>query len=171
MDQGGELYKNQKGCKIFEKRGFAVYPTGPDASHQKDPVERAHCTVAKGMRSFLLGSSVPIKCWPYAYKHYLQMTNDMPSCGKSESPVSIVTGQRENFTRLATFGCRIWVRPTRPHGHQKRGTLHTDSCRGIFLGFRPNITRNIEHYDQETHQVKIASNFRFDEGFNDLPVN
>ena len=61
MDQGGELYKNPKVRKIFEKRGFAVYPTGTDASHQNGPVERAHCTVAKDMRSFLLSSSVPIK--------------------------------------------------------------------------------------------------------------
>ena len=34
MDQGGEHYKNPKVRKIFEKCGFAVYPTGTDASHQ-----------------------------------------------------------------------------------------------------------------------------------------
>ena len=60
MDQGGELYKKPKVRKIVKKRGFAVYPTGTDASHQNGPVERAHRTVAKGMHLFLLGSSAPI---------------------------------------------------------------------------------------------------------------
>ena len=43
--------------------------------------------------------------------------------------------------------------------------------KGIFLGFLPNTTRNIEYYDKETHWVKSASNFRFNEGFNNLPLN
>ena len=79
------------------------------------------------------------------------MTNAMPSRGKSESHVSIVTGQQENFTRLATFGCRVWVRPPRPLFRRKRGKLHIDSKRGIFLGFLSNTTRNIEYYDEEIH--------------------
>ena len=33
MDQGGELYNNPKVRKIFEKRGFAIHPTGADALH------------------------------------------------------------------------------------------------------------------------------------------
>ena len=65
----------------------------------------------------------------------------------------------------------MWVRPPHPHGCQKRGKFHADSRRGIFFSFYPNMTRNIEYYNEETHQVKIASNFRFDEGFNDLPVD
>ena len=71
MDQGGELYNNPKVRKIFEKRGFAIHPTGADASHQNGLVKRAHRTVAKGMRSFLVSSGAPIKFWPYAFKHYL----------------------------------------------------------------------------------------------------
>ena len=62
------------------------------------------------------------------------MTSVLPSCGKNESPVSMVTGQQENFTRLATFGCRVWVRPPRPADRRKRGKLHADSQKGIFLG-------------------------------------
>ena len=33
MDQGGELYSNQSVRKIFEKRGFAIHPTGTVPSH------------------------------------------------------------------------------------------------------------------------------------------
>ena len=42
MDQGEELYNNPKVRKLFEKRGFAIHPTGANASHQNGPVERAH---------------------------------------------------------------------------------------------------------------------------------
>ena len=65
----------------------------------------------------------------------------------------------------------MWVRPPCPAGRCKRGKLHADSQKDIFLGFRPNTTHDIEYYNEETHQVKIASNFRFDEGFNDLPLD
>ena len=92
---------------MFEKRGFAIYPTGVDASHQNGPVEPAHRTITKDIHSFLLGSSAPIKLWPYVSKRHLQITNAIPSCGKSESPVSIVISQLKNFTCLATFGCRV----------------------------------------------------------------
>ena len=42
MDQGGELYNNPKVRKVFEKRGFAIYPTGADASHQNGPVRQSY---------------------------------------------------------------------------------------------------------------------------------
>ena len=107
MDQGGKLFNNPKVCTLFEKHGFAIHPTGADASHQNGPVKQAHCTVAKRMRSFLVGSSVSIKFLPHVFKHYLEMTNVMPSCGKNESPVSMATGQRDNFTRIAIFGYQV----------------------------------------------------------------
>ena len=69
MDQGGKLFNNPKVRKLFEERGFAIHPTGADACHQNGPVKQAHRTVSKEMRSFLVGSSAPIKFWPYAFKH------------------------------------------------------------------------------------------------------
>ena len=120
VNQGRKLCNNPKVWKIFEKCAFAVYLTGADASHQNGPVECAHCTVAKGMRSFLVSSGCPIKFWPYAFKHHLRMMNALLSRGKDESPVYMVTGQRENFTCIATFGCHVWVRPPRPLGRWKK---------------------------------------------------
>ena len=95
----------------------------------------------------------------------------MPSRGKYESPVSMVTSQQEKFTLISTFGCRVWVQPFCPASLRKRGKFHADSQIGIFLGFCPSTTRNKEYYDEEIHQVKIASNFRFDEEFTNLPLN
>ena len=93
MDQGGELYNNPKVQTIFEKRGFAFHPTKADASYQNSSVERDHCTISKEMQIILVGSSTLIKFCPYAFKHYLQMTNVLPLRAKNKSPVSMVTDE------------------------------------------------------------------------------
>ena len=65
----------------------------------------------------------------------------------------------------------MWARPPRPHGRRAKGKFHADSRKGLFLGYCADTTRNIYYYDVDTHQVKISANFRFDEGFNDLPLS
>ena len=135
MDQGGELYRNPKVCTIFRRSGFKIHPTGTDGSHQNGPVERAHRTTAKGIRSFLLGAALPSKFWPYAFTHHLRMQNALPSKGKSQSPLMMAFNKKENFKHLFTFGCRIWVRPPRPNNRRQKGKLHCDSRKGIFLGY------------------------------------
>ena len=42
--------------------------------------------------------------------------------------------------------------------------------KGIFLGYIPHTDQLILWYDCETERVKIASHCKFDEGFNDLPI-
>lgn len=169
MDQGGELFRNPKVRKIFEKRGFKIHPTGTDASHQNGPVERAHRTVAKGIQALLIGSNLDPKFWPYEFRHYIRLRNSYPSRNQVDSPIYLAFKLREIFQHLTTFGCRVWARPTQPHGRRARGKLHADSRKGLFLGYCADTTRNIYYFDVDTHRIKIASNFRFDEGFNNLP--
>ena len=71
MDQGGELYKNPRVCKMFEQQGFKIYPTGADASHQNVPVQLTHRSIIKGVCSFLIDANLPVKFWPYALYHTL----------------------------------------------------------------------------------------------------
>ena len=99
------------------------------------------------------------------------MQNVLPSRRKSASPLFLAFKKKENFKNLATFGCRVWVRPPRLNNRRKKGKLHADSRKGIFLGYKIGTTRNIKWFDPETNRVKSASNFRFDEMYNDLPVN
>ena len=40
----------------------------------------------------------------------------------------------------------------------------------IFLGYIPHSDQLIFWYDCETERVKIASHCKFDEGFNDMPI-
>lgn len=98
------------------------------------------------------------------------MQNAFPSRGQSASHLFLTFNKKENFKNLATFGCRVWVYPPRPSNRRKKGKLHADSRKGIFLGFKPGTTCNILWYDPETNRVKSSSNFRFDKMFHDLPM-
>ena len=60
LDQGGELYGSPDVRNLFTKFGYDIRVTGADTSCQNAPVERAHQTVADGIRALLIGSNVPI---------------------------------------------------------------------------------------------------------------
>jgi hypothetical protein len=167
LDQGGELYHNPEVYRLFKRFGYDVRPTGADASNQNGPVERGHLTVSNAIRALLLGASMDIKFWPYAFHHWLRIDNSLPSRDQLHSPYRIATGTIDDFSAFRTFGCRVWVRPP---GRRKAKFL-PNSRKGVFLGFLPNTTKNIVWYDPETNRVKTAKHARFDEGMNDLPTD
>ena len=167
LDQGGELYNNPAVRKLFEEFNYDVRPTGADASNQNGPVERAHLTVANGVRSLLHGADLDPRFWPYAFHHYLRITNALPSRDQDKSPLTIATGKVDDFSQFRTFGCRVWVRPP----GRRPAKFRNNSRKGIFLGFLPNTTKNIIWFDPETSRVKLAKHARFDEGMNDLPFD
>ena len=75
MDQGGELFGNPDVRNLFERHGYAIRPTGADASHQNGPVERSHRYVGDAVRAFLSGANLDVKFWPYAFYHHLCISN------------------------------------------------------------------------------------------------
>jgi len=171
MDQGGELFRNPDICNLFSKFQYAVHPTGADSSHQNGSVERAHRTVGCTIRALLIGANLDIKFWPYAFYHMLRISNAIPErhlqdSTNTASPLYLATGRKEDFSRLRTFGCRIWVRPP----GRRSAKFLANSRKGIFLGFARHTTRNMLWYDVLTTRVKLASHARFDEGMNDLPL-
>ena len=68
---------------------------------------------------------------------------------------------------MKTFGCQIHVRP--PGIRSKY--FKDDTRQGIFPGYVPHTDCLFTWYDEGTHQVKIATHAKFDEGFNDLPID
>ena len=75
-------------------------------------------------------------------------------------------GRRDNFKNLKYFGSRLWCRPP----GDRDTNFRSNSRKGLFLGFLPDTTKNIFYYDQESNCIKKTSHFRFNEGFNDLPL-
>lgn len=133
------MYQNPKVCSLFERHGYDVHPTGADASNQNGPVEQSHQTIGNALRSMLSGAGLDAKFWPYAFKHFLRITNALRSAGRDLSPYEMTQGRQDDFTRFRTFGARVWVRPPglRP------GKLPIHDRKGIFLSFLPGTTKNI----------------------------
>ena len=98
MDQGGELFQSPEIVRLFKQFGYAICPTGADSSNQNGPVERGHLVVENACRAFLSGANLPAKFWPYAFHHWLQINNCLPSCDQSMSPLEMATGKQHDFS-------------------------------------------------------------------------
>jgi len=76
MDQGGELYRSKAIRDLFEKEfGYEIRVTGTGAHLQNGLVERANQTMDKAIRAMLIGAGLPLKFWPYAFRHFLHIKN------------------------------------------------------------------------------------------------
>ena len=128
MDQGGELYQNPAIWQLFKQHGYELKPTGADASNQNGPIECAHLTIANVIHAMLHGANLDVKFWPYAFHHYLQIKNSLPSKDQSKSLIMLVMGWIDDFSSFCTFGCHVWVHP--PGCHQAKFWTH--SRKGIF---------------------------------------
>ena len=99
----------------------------------------------------------------------MRLSNAFPEARKDKSPVQLANPscKAEDLSSLRTFGCQTWVKP--PGARDAK--LVPNSQKGIFLGYVPYTTRTILLYDVATHKVKIATHAKFDEGFNDFPMD
>jgi Reverse transcriptase (RNA-dependent DNA polymerase)/GAG-pre-integrase domain len=163
MDQGGDLAKCREITTIFRNAGYQIEITGAGNSAQNGPVERPHQTIAEGIRALLYGADLEPTFWPYAFQHFLRLSNMMPHAGHKTTPYEILYSRPPDLSRLRTFGCRVYVRP--PGDRPAKLAPHVD--RGIFLGYQQTF-QNIIYYDLATKQIKINTHARFDEGMNDL---
>ena len=115
----------------------------------------------------LFGAGLPVKFWSYAFRHVLCIRNALPHRGQDKSPIEFAYKQKDNFKNLKTFGCCIHVHPSGIHSKH----FKDDTRQGIFLGYVPHTDCLFTLYHEGTHQVKIATHAKFDEGFNDLPID
>ena len=116
------------------------------------------------MRTLLEGSSLPALFWPFAFYHFLRLSNCTIHDGHDRTPFEICNGCPPDLRLLRTFGCRVYVQPP----GQRPSKLASHVSKGIFLGYA-KTWQNILWHDPATNRIKIATHTRFDEGMNDLP--
>jgi len=122
----------------------------------------------KAIRAMLIGAGLPVKFWPYAFRHFLRIKNlALPRRESTESARQKLHGEKDDLRSLRTFGCRLWVKIL---AWQNRAKCIQDTKKGIFLGHRTNTLKNVVWYDPLTDGVKHGYHVCFDEGFNDLPL-
>ena len=92
IDHGGELYKSMAIRDLFEREfHFSVCPTGTEAHHPNDAIERSTQTVDNTIRATLYGAGLPIKFWTFAFYHYLRVKN--AALPRRELPQSVFRRQ------------------------------------------------------------------------------
>lgn len=78
-----------------------------------------------------------------------------------------MTGKKDNLKNLFTFGC--WVFVYLPC--IRKESFKQDAQQRIFVGYVPHTDHLILWYDEGSSQVKISTQAKFEEGFNNLPVD
>ena len=101
------------------------------------------------------------------FNYLLQIPNALQHYGQYHSPLHSAHGRKDDFKNLKTFGCRIRIQ--QPGVCNKR--FHQDARQGIFLSYVPHTDKLFVWYDENSERVKIAIHAKFDEGFNDLPID
>jgi hypothetical protein len=158
MDLGSELSLSHKVDQVFKKYRYAVERTALNSSVMNAPIERAHQTVADGIRTLLGGANLELQYWTYAFYHYLKIYNRAPHGDDNISPYKKCTGIKPDFSKMRTFGCLVTILD---NNKCKMGKADYLSCHGIFLGFT-NTFKQI-HYKDETGHIKTALHVIFDE--------
>ena len=87
MHQGGELFNNLDVKNLLQPFGYTIHPTGADTSHQNEPVEQAHRTLANSIQAMLTGSKLDIKFFLYALYHAIRLSNSFPEPSSINSPI------------------------------------------------------------------------------------
>ena len=95
------------------------------------------------------------------------MRNLIPGAGQTASPIFLSTGKKENFHNLCVFGCRVIVPPL----GSKKAQFARKAKIGVFLGYVANTSRVFYWFDIKSQRVKIGTHMKFDEGFNNLPLD
>ena len=153
--------------KLFCKYKYRIFPSGSDTSCFNGAMERAHRTIATSVRAILFSTNLPVKFWPLAFHHKICIQNSIPYCRQSASPLFLTTSKKDNFTKFQTFSCRVHVRSSgvrsKPFKNKAR--------QGIFLGYVPSSSCVIIWFNESSKRVKFATHAKFDEGFNNLPVD
>ena len=161
----GELGNNREVVTLFERAGYTVQLTGPDASSMNGPVERRHQDIGNALRAMLHGAGLDFKFWPYAFHHHLRIHNLCPpSDGSQPSPYEICSGHPfKDYLSLRMFGSCVYVQPP----GRRPSKLQLYASIGLFLGY--SRTQSVILFlDETTSQVKTAQHFRFDEAHNDM---
>jgi len=105
MDQGGELCRSKVIRDLFEKEfDYEMRVTGTGAHHQNGLVERANQTMDNAIRAMLIGAGLPVKFWPYAFRHFLRIKNlALPRRDSAESAHQKPHGEKDNLGLLRTL--------------------------------------------------------------------
>ena len=131
-DQGTE-FKNSTVDAFMRAHGVTRQFSTPHTPEQNSKIERLHRTLNEKARALLAASTLPPGYWPEAYLAACFLRNQLPTEGRSQTPLELFLGVRPDLSTLKVFGCRVHVRVRPKHKLDFRSVV------GRLVGF-------IEHH-------------------------
>ena len=111
----------------------------------------------------LQGTYVAMHLWDHAFYHIIRTSNHLLYGSDTKTHRTQVTRAKAYISRLRTFGCRVWVRPSSKHD----SILATHINKGFVLGYTSTM-KNMYYLDMDTNRIKTTTHCIFDEGMIDL---
>jgi hypothetical protein len=60
-------------------------------------------SVAGAMGAMIVGAGPDLKCWPFAFDHFLRITIATPSRDHAKTPFETLYGMKEDLSKFRTF--------------------------------------------------------------------
>jgi transposase InsO family protein len=128
-DNGGE-YKSREFAQYCNENGIHHWYTLPYSSFQNGVAERMNRTLVEMTRCLLNAANMPARYWSDAVKHSATIRNLVLSTDKTEIPYVLFLEQAPDYSRLHTFGQKVYVLIPK----EKRNKLSPTSRVCTYLG-------------------------------------
>jgi hypothetical protein len=141
------LFKDD--CK---KKNQQLTFCGVNAHFQNGRAEKKIRDLQDATRTSLLHAmrkwpdAININLWPYAMRYAMDVHNALPSKGKEDSPLELLTGVKRKIPmhQFHHFGCPTYVLDSNLQGGKRGNMKWKERARvGINLGFSPQHARSV----------------------------
>lgn len=121
--------------------------------------ERTACSLLDKARSMAFQSKLPAHLWPEAVSTANYLINRTATrANAGTTPYERLTGRKPSLHHLKIFGCRTFVRNTKPS--LSKWEPRSTEC--IFLGY-DSTSRGFRNYHRASKRVLISKDVEFDE--------
>nr|GEY59349.1 zinc finger, CCHC-type [Tanacetum cinerariifolium] len=161
-DRGGEFISREF-TRYCKENGILRQLTSPYSLKQNGIVERRNRSVMSTTRSMLKAMHMPQNFWAEATRHAVYVLNRVATKAlKDSTPYEALKGRKPNMRHLRVFGCKAYVKVTKPHLKK----LDDRSRELVYLGTKPR-SNAYRLFDPVTKDMIVSRYVKFkeDEGW------
>ncbi|MBW0536607.1 hypothetical protein O181_076322 [Austropuccinia psidii MF-1] len=165
-DNGSE-FKNSTISAFTAQHGITHELSIPYEHHQNGRVERTNRTLIDIARTSLISAGIPVRLWPYSFKHAAFIFNRVLHADSDKTPYEIVSGLKPTLSLLKVFGAKAYL-----FNHLHRKDLGPRGIVGYHMGVAPDSKGWVFWIPEKGNFFMKSASVRFDENtFYHVPKN